>query len=201
MTFFYVMFMIVILQRLVELRLAKHNERWLLKHGGYEVGRKHYKYIVMLHVSFFLSLFIEVLFFEREMLSVWYVVFFLFLLVQLLRIWTMTSLGVYWNTKIIVVPGAKVVQKGPYKWLRHPNYLVVMLEIFLLPLIFQAYVTLFLFTVLNFVMLLYRIGVEEEALCKATNYDAVFHSRNRLLPKWQTATGQIFSQNNGKNEQ
>lgn len=183
MVFFTCLFSFVVLQRLVELRLAKHNERWLIKQGGYEVGRSHYKYIVFLHISFFVSLLSEVIIFQKQVISIWYVPFFLFLLAQLLRIWSIASLGVFWNTKIIVVPKAKVVRKGPYKFIRHPNYLIVMIEIFALPLIFQAYFTLVLFTILNFIMLTYRIRIEEQALREVMNYDDIFATSNRFIPK------------------
>jgi len=76
----------------------------------------------------------------------------------------------YWNTKIIILPGADVVVRGPYSFIRHPNYLVVCLELLVLPLLFQAYVTAIVFTILNFIMLAVRIPVEEKALKEATNY-------------------------------
>lgn len=100
--------------------------------------------------------------------------FLLFLLVQALRIWCIRSLGPFWNTKILILPGAEVVRKGPYSFMRHPNYAVVSLEILLLPIMFQAYFTAFCFTLLNITMLSVRIPIEEKALRDATNYNHVF---------------------------
>ena len=86
------------------------------------------------------------------------------------RIWCLASLGKFWNTKIIILPGADVVRKGPYKWIRHPNYLIVTTELLVLPLLFGAYFTAIIFAFLNVWMLSVRIPAEEKALKEATNY-------------------------------
>lgn len=86
------------------------------------------------------------------------------LIVQAVRYWALCSLGAYWNTKILVVPGAELVKKGPYKWMKHPNYTVVILEILLIPLLYQAYVTMCLFSIVNAVLLTVRIRTEDKAL-------------------------------------
>ena len=91
-----------------------------------------------------------------------------------LRVWCLTALGPFWNTKIIILPGANVVKKGPYVWMRHPNYAVVCTEILLLPLMFQAYFTAVIFTLLNIAMLRVRIPMEENALREETNYSVKF---------------------------
>lgn len=86
-------------------------------------------------------------------------------MVQLLRGWILYSLGQYWNTKILVLPGSRMVKKGPYRWIKHPNYLVVALELILLPLMFGAYLTAAIFTLINATLLLkVRIPAEEKAL-------------------------------------
>ena len=102
---------------------------------------------------------------------------------QALRIWCIRSLGTFWNTKILILPDAQVVRKGPYVYMRHPNYAVVCLEILLLPLMFQAYFTAFCFTLLNITMLSVRIPIEEKALRDATNYNRVFQRRFRSLSR------------------
>ena len=137
--------------------------------GAYEVGASHYPYMILLHVSFFISLIIEVMYI-KSFSSPYYALIIVFLVLQLLRVWCLVSLGTYWNTKVIILPGANVVAKGPYAYIRHPNYLVVCLEIAVLPLIFQAYVTAICFTILNFIILSVRIPIEEKALKEATNY-------------------------------
>lgn len=166
---------IIIFQRLIEIIIAKRNERKILLAGGYEVGASHYPYMIALHVSFFISLLVEVLLIDRE-ISPWFLWFFLiFILAQALRIWCLVSLGSFWNTKIMILPGANVVKKGPYLFIKHPNYFVVCIEILLLPLMFQAYFTAVTFTILNFVMLSVRIPIEEKALIDATNYQDKFN--------------------------
>lgn len=176
--FFYVVMTVVILQRLLELVIAKRNENYLRKRGAYEVGQTHYPFIVLLHVSFFLSLISEVLLFERQ-LAPWFALpFFLFIVLQVGRVWSIYSLGRFWNTKIIVLPHAEVVKRGPYKYMRHPNYAIVTLEIFLLPIMFQAYLTALVFTILNIGLLSVRIKVEERSLSEATNYGEAFFTKN-----------------------
>ena len=166
---FYFILAFVIIQRLVELLIAKRNEKSMLTKGAYEVGASHYKFMILLHASFFVSFLVEVVFF-KSIFTPNYWLLAVFLLLQLLRVWCLMSLGTFWNTRIIILPGAKVVEKGPYKFLRHPNYLVVCLEIAVLPLMFQAYVTAICFTILNLLMLSVRIPIEEKALKEATNY-------------------------------
>ena len=141
----------------------------MLAKGAYEVGAAHYPLMILLHVSFFISFIIEVIYF-KSIIAVNYNLFVLFLLLQLLRVWCLASLGPFWNTKIIILPGAEVVVKGPYSFMRHPNYFVVCLEIAVLPLMFQAYVTAVCFTILNVIILSIRIPIEEKALKEATNY-------------------------------
>lgn len=141
----------------------------MLAKGAYEVGASHYPYMILLHVSFFVCLLIEVIYFKSTG-ALNYNLFVLFLLLQLLRVWCLVSLGPFWNTKIIILPGAEVVVKGPYSFMRHPNYLVVCLEIAVLPLMFQAFITAICFTILNLMILSIRIPIEEKALKEVTNY-------------------------------
>ena len=166
---FYFILVFVIIQRFVELRIAKRNEKIMLERGAYEVGATHYPWMIFLHVSFFVSLLIEVFFFKSLLIPhfSWLMVF---VLLQFLRIWCLVSLGVFWNTKILILPGANVVIKGPYAYIRHPNYAVVCLEILVLPFMFGAYVTAIIFSILNVIMLSVRIPLEEKALKEATNY-------------------------------
>jgi len=167
----------VIIQRLVEVVIAKRNEKRMLAKGAYEVGASHYPVMIALHVSFFLSLIIEVVLTDRGLSPIFPYLFGLFILVQALRVWCLVSLGQFWNTKIIILPGANVVAKGPYSFIRHPNYVVVCIEILLLPLMFQAYFTAILFTILNFAMLSVRIPTEEKALMEATDYEETIKKR------------------------
>ena len=165
MTFFWIVFGFVVLQRLFEVMYAKSNERRMKQQGAIEAGASHYKWIVLLHILFFISLLMEVWFTETDRGRVWLFFLIVFIAAQILRVWALSSLGQFWNTKILVLPGAEKVKKGPYRWIPHPNYVVVALEIASLPLIFGAWRTALLFTIANaLLLLLVRIPAEEQAL-------------------------------------
>lgn len=164
----------VILQRIVELFIARNNEGWMRSQGAYEVGAKHYPYMVSIHVGFFISLILEFFIFNRSLSPFWLLLFTLFIGLQLMRVWVISSLGRFWNTKIIVLPGAHVVKKGPFRFIRHPNYLVVTCEILVIPLLFNAFFTAIVFTLLNLFILYIRIPIEEAALREVTDYKEVF---------------------------
>jgi methyltransferase len=155
----YIAVAIVALQRLVELAWARHNLKRLLARGGVEHGAGHYPAIVVLHAAWLAAL---VIFIPADakpdpaMLA-------LYVLIQPLRYWAILSLGEYWTTRVIVVPGASPVRRGPYLFLRHPNYLVVAIEIPLLPAAFGAWIVAAVFGVLNVALLTRRIGVEAAA--------------------------------------
>jgi len=154
----------VAVQRMLELRLAQANLRWALSQGGQEYGREHYPLFFLLHIGWMLGWLLEGL--ARQQLSpIWWLWLAVFTLAQALRYWAIHSLGRYWNTRIVIVPGAKRIKSGPYRYLRHPNYLAVALELLSLPLIFNAWVTALVATLLNALLLLaIRIPVEEKAL-------------------------------------
>ncbi|MFD3446051.1 isoprenylcysteine carboxyl methyltransferase family protein [Microbacteriaceae bacterium 4G12] len=169
MSFVY-FFLFVIAQRLLELGVAKRNEKRMKHKGALEFGQSHYKYIVLLHIGFLVATAAEVILFQRQASPFWPGLLLLFGMTQGLRIWAMVSLGEFWNTKILVLPNASIISKGPYKYIRHPNYAVVVLEIILIPLLFQAYITAILFTILNAFVLTIRIRQEERALIEMTDY-------------------------------
>ncbi|WP_198020534.1 isoprenylcysteine carboxyl methyltransferase family protein [Anoxybacteroides tepidamans] len=168
--------------RVIELFIAKRNEKVLKAMGAEEVGERHYRLMVAMHALFLLSFLLEARYRGGALSPWWPLLFAMFLAVQTLRIWSIVSLGTFWNTKILVLPNANVVVKGPYRFLRHPNYLVVMLEFLLIPLLFQAYVTAIVFSLLNAYVLSVRISMEEKALVAMTNYEHHFHKRPRFLP-------------------
>jgi len=180
---FVIMFNFIILQRIVELIIAKRNEKWMKKQGAFEFGNRHYKYMVMMHILFFFALLCERVLLERNLSPVWPMFFCLFCLAQLLRIWAISSLGKFWNTKILVLANVEVVRKGPYRFLKHPNYFVVAIEIIVLPLLFNAFYTAFLFTLLNIFMMMIRIPQEEKALRTLTEYEEAFQNCNRFIPR------------------
>lgn len=157
---------LVAVQRLFELVLARWNERRARARSAVERGRGHYPFIVVLHALWLVFTLVEGLLRGPDFPILWPVPLALFLLVQPLRYWAIFSLGESWNTKILVVPGAKPVSCGPYRYLNHPNYVVVVVEILTFPLIFGAWITALVFTVLNAALLSVRIREENRALAE-----------------------------------
>jgi methyltransferase len=155
---------LMIVQRIWELRLAKRHEKVLRARGAVEVGARHYPQIVALHVLWFIGMGAEIFFLSRPINPLWPALLLIALLAQGLRYWTIRTLGERWTTRVLVVPGAKAVTGGPYRFLRHPNYIAVMFELFFFPLIFSAYVTAITVSIINAVLLRRRIAVEEQAL-------------------------------------
>ncbi len=153
--------LLVTLQRLVELVIAGRNTKALLAEGAYEVGRGHYPAIVFVHVAWLAVLWAFFLL-GLTLFQPWAAI--AYLAVQILRVWTMVSLGRYWTARIIVAPDAPLVRKGPYRFIRHPNYLVVVLEIALLPLALDSWPLALGFSIVNAIVLAWRIRAEEAAL-------------------------------------
>jgi len=120
-TIFWVIFIFIILQRLGELVIAKQNEKWMKERGGVEWGSDHYKWFVLVHLLFFASILFEVFMGDPSSLVLHPFLFGIFLIVQLARVWCILSLGRFWNTKIIILPNARLVRRGPYKYVKHPN--------------------------------------------------------------------------------
>jgi len=166
MSFFWILLTIVVLQRLVELILAKRNENKLKAKGALEFDRNGYRVIVAMHFAFFLSLVTEKVTLQRELSKFWVAFLILFFIAQFLRYWAITTLGINWNTKVLVLPNHEIVTKGPYRYLRHPNYIAVIIEIASIPLIFSCYFTAAFFSLVNFLLLKRRIRIEEDALLK-----------------------------------
>jgi methyltransferase len=160
---------VVALQRLFELVLARANERKARALGAVEWGQGHYPFVVALHILWLVSTLVEGLLRGPDFPAYWLVPLALFLLVQPLRYWAILSLGENWNTRILVVPGANLVRRGPYRYLSHPNYVVVVVEILAFPLTFGAWITALVFTVLNAAVLSLRIREENRALAELTN--------------------------------
>ena len=159
----------IILQRTVELALAKRNEKILKSQGGIEFGKDGYRVIVAMHIAFFISLICEKVFLHRTLNTYWAFFVTLFVGAQVLRYWAIRSLGVHWNTKVLVIPGKKLITRGPYKYIRHPNYVSVLTEIAVIPLIFSCYITATVFSLLNLILLRRRIRIEESALRASTS--------------------------------
>jgi methyltransferase len=152
------------IERLIELLIARRNERWMLSRGAREYGHSFSKVLFTFHGLWFFSFILEASLSQRSPLigPVW--IMGMLLLMQSLRYWCILSLGYHWNTKIIVLPRAEIVRKGPYRWLRHPNYWVVRIEMALYPLLFGCFFTAIVFGAANLWILKKRIAEEEKAL-------------------------------------
>jgi len=155
-------FSFVILLRIGELLLSTKNEKWLIQNGAVEYGRKHYPIIVVLHVLFFIALLIEYSL-QRTPYCNYYLLGFYFIVLAC-KFWIVLSLGKFWNTKIYHIAGAPLIKTGLYKYIKHPNYLVVIAEIAIIPLAFHLYCTAIIFTLLNLIILRVRINEENKAL-------------------------------------
>jgi len=154
---------LVTLQRLGELVLARHNTRALMARGGIEVGARHYPLIVTVHAAWLVSLWL----FGRDQ-NVDALALVVFAALQGLRVWILATLGSRWTTRVIVLPGETLVASGPYRYLSHPNYAVVVGEIAALPLALHLPVVAAVFSVLNAAVLAIRIRAETRALSAAS---------------------------------
>lgn len=155
-------------ERLNELRVSRRNAAEALARGGIESGRGHFPVMVVLHTALLVGAGVEVWALDRPFVpALGWPMLLIALACQAGRLWVIRSLGRQWNTRVIVVPGAERVRRGPYRWswLPHPNYLIVVVEGVALPLVHTAWITALAFTVLNAVLLLgFRIPAEDRAL-------------------------------------
>jgi methyltransferase len=152
--------LLVALQRLAELVYARRNTRRLLAAGGREVGAAHYPLLVALHAAWLLAIF----FFVPPDAPVSWPLLALYGLLQVARLWVLASLGARWTTRVVVLPDRPLIARGPYRWLRHPNYAIVAAEIAVLPAAFGAWALALAFSLLNAGVLAWRLRVEERAL-------------------------------------
>lgn len=154
-------------ERIYELAVSKRNAAAAFARGGVEYGQRHFPWMVALHTGLLLACIAEVVLLDRPFIP-WlgWPMLAIALACQAGRYWVIGSLGMQWNTRVIVVPGAaRVVARGPYRWFTHPNYVIVAVEGIALPLVHTAWITAIAFTVLNAVLLLgFRIPTEDRAL-------------------------------------
>lgn len=161
--------LLVAVQRLAELRVSRRNERRLRARGAVEAGAGHYPVMVGLHAAFLVACVVEVRLLGRPFLPLLGVpALGVLLAAQGLRYWTLATLGERWTTRVLVPPGEPLVAAGPFRYLRHPNYLAVVLEILALPLVHTAWLTALVFSLANAALLRVRIEAEERALAAGT---------------------------------
>ena len=154
-------------ERLTELVVSKRNTAWSLKQGGVEYGAEHYKVMVAMHTLFLVSMLAEFFWLGSDLSSnARFLAVVVAFLCQISRLWIIRTLGQQWNTRVIIVPGLTRVLRGPYRFLTHPNYVVVAIEMVALPLVFGAWRTAVVFSLLNGWMMIVRLRVENAALAQ-----------------------------------
>jgi methyltransferase len=164
-TWYLVLVAAVALERVAELVVSRRNAAWSLQRGGVEYGASHYPAMVVLHTALLAACLLEVLGAGRPFVpALGWPMLVVVVASQALRWWCITTLGHQWNTRVIVVPGLRLVARGPYRRLRHPNYIAVVAEGIALPLVHSAWLTAVCFTALNAVLLRVRISTENAAL-------------------------------------
>lgn len=169
-------------ERLYELVLARRNARAVLARGGFEVGQRHFRVMTVVHALFLVSCAAEVVLADRPFPgALGWIALSLAIAAQLLRHWAIHTLGDRWNVRILVEPNAPPVTAGPYRFLRHPNYLAVIVEMAAVPLIHGAWVTALVFSIANALLLFVRIRAEEQAL--GNGWLHAFERHPRLLPR------------------
>lgn len=172
---------LLVCERGAELLVSGRNARKALAAGGVETGRRAYGFMVAVHALFPLACAGEVLLLARPFPgAAGFTALAVALGAQALRWWAVATLGERWSTRIVVLPGAPPVTGGPYRFLRHPNYLAVVLEMAAIPLVHGAWLTALVFSALNAALLSIRIPAEERAL--GTAYAEAFEGRRRLVP-------------------
>lgn len=173
----------VCLERLFELAISRRNLELALEHGGMEVGFGHFRWMVLLHTTFLFACPAEVWLLERSFVpALGWPMLGLLVLTMVLRYWAVTTLGERWNTRIVLVPGMPIEAAGPYRFVKHPNYVAVVLELAALPLIHGAWLTALVYSAANLWMLWVRIGAEEQALREHCAYDESLADRPRFVP-------------------
>jgi methyltransferase len=169
-------------ERGFELIISRRNARWALTHGAIEVGREHYRVMVAMHAAFLGSCAAESIFLVHTIPPMMSLIALLgAFLSQFFRYAAIVTLGEQWNTRIIVMPDAVPVTHGLYRWIRHPNYVAVVIEIVAVPLVRGCWLTATVFTIANALMLRVRIPAEERAL--GENYSQAFGKVGRFFPK------------------
>jgi methyltransferase len=163
---YYDLFILAVgIERLVELAFARRNAKWSMANGGREFGQGHYPVMVGMHALLLVSCLVEVATAHRPFIG-WlgWPMVGIVLLSTVVRWWCVAILGKHWNPRLIVIPGAPLVDRGPYRWLHHPNYTAVAVEVAALPLVHSAWVTAIVFSVANALVLTVRIRAENSAL-------------------------------------
>jgi len=181
---FYLLFLVVTaLEMLFELRISMRNSGDLIRKGAIEIGHSILPVMIMMYIVMYIGSAIEFVL-SPPQLPFWWIILFLivFALAKGLKFWAVSTLGEYWTMKLLIVPESKVVTGGPYRWIRHPNYIAVLLEIAATTLLGKSFVTFGVVFFSFLIVLWHRIKLEEEGLIAHTDYAAGMTSKHRFIP-------------------
>lgn len=171
-------------ERLVELRISRRHTKRAFEAGGVEAGAGHYPWMVVLHTCFLIACPLEVLLLARPFrLPLALSMLGLLVASMALRYWTIATLGERWTTRVIWVPGREIAVQGPFGWMRHPNYVAVIVEMLALPLVHGAWLTAVVFSGANACLLRVRMKAEERLLCRHGEYVGRLASKPWFLPR------------------
>src|ERR1700722_9036551 len=170
--------------RLVELGVSRRNQRQMEKQGVRKIAEPHFRWMVLLHGGVLVAAAVEVLTLHRPFIPALAIpMFVLFMLANFLRWWVIGTLAGHWNVEVMASSKVGVVTSGPYRWVRHPNYVAVVAELFSLPMIHTAWITALAGTAANLEILRRRLKVEDSVLLSNPTYRATMGSKPRFLPR------------------
>lgn len=171
--------------RLVEMQISRRNQRQLQKQGVRKISEPHFRWMVVLHGGVLVCAAVEVLALHRPFIPALAIPMgVLFLLANFLRWWVMATLAGHWNVEVMASSRVGVVTSGPYRWIRHPNYVAVVIEIFAIPMIHTAWITALAGTLANLEILRRRLGVEDGVLMADDSYRELMGAKPRFLPRF-----------------
>jgi methyltransferase len=175
---------LVAMGRIFELRVSRRNQRGLQKQGVQKIHEPHFRWMVLLHAGILCGAALEVLLLHRPVIPVLAISMgALFVLANILRWWVIRTLAGFWNVEVMASPGVGVVTSGPYRWVRHPNYVAVVAELFALPMMHTAWITALLGMAAHLEILRRRVIVEDGVLLSNPVYRASMGAKPRFLPK------------------
>jgi methyltransferase len=175
---------LVAIGRLLELRVSQRNQRELAKQGVQKIHEPHFRWMVLLHAGILGGAALEVLLLRRPLVAALAISMgALFVFANILRWWVIRTLAGYWNVQVMASPSAGVVTSGPYRWVRHPNYVAVVAELFALPMMHTAWITALVGTAIHLEILRRRVSVEDGVLMANPTYRAGMGLKPRFLPK------------------
>ena len=185
MTFAYLALLaLVAIGRLLELRVSRRNQKNLEKQGVQKVHEPHFRWMVLVHAGILGGSALEVTLLHRPLIPALAISMgALFVLANILRWWVIQTLAGHWNVEVMASPSVGVVASGPYRWVRHPNYVAVVAELFALPMIYTAWITALVGSAANLEILRRRVRVEDGVLMSDPTYRASMGAKPRFLPK------------------